>query len=41
MAHRDTAPAAAARLGAVGMPQAELRAASLRFDCHEIGDIMP
>ncbi len=22
------------------MPQAELRAASLRFDCNEIGDIM-
>jgi hypothetical protein len=22
------------------MPQAELRAASLRFDCNEIGDLM-
>ena len=40
MAHRDTAPAAPARLGVVGMPQAKLHAASLRFDCNEIGDIM-
>jgi hypothetical protein len=40
MAHRDTAPAAPARLGAVGIPQAGLRAASLRFDWNEIGDLM-
>ena len=40
MAHRDTAPAAPARPGAVGMPQAEPRAAALFFDRNQTGSLI-